>query len=102
MNTKQIIGIAILAGAGFLFYSNYQKQKAAEERLRQLQEQYRNQNIPSNTPDWYKWINLIITLLGTGAQLWEEGGPFYKQGVPDPRTDPAGWAKILSQTRFIP
>lgn len=101
MNFKKILPILIIAGAGWLFYSNMKK-KQEEERLRLEAERFRATNLNNGSNDWYKWIGAVIALFGTVSSLWEPGGIFYKSNVPDPRKDPTGWAKVLSQTRFIP
>lgn len=99
MTTKKIIALGLLAAAGWMFYSNYQKkQKQAE--IEAYNKRYSNQLPPSQTPEWYHYISLIIELYGQAASLWEPGGPFYKTSVPDPRKDPSGWAKVFTQTRF--
>lgn len=100
MRTNKMIGLLIVAGAGFWLFTSYQNKLKREQELLLLQKKYSNSGPPSQTPDWYQWISLIISLYGTAASLWQPGGPFYKTSVPNPATDPAGWAKVFTQTRF--
>lgn len=102
-NTIKYIIIVALAAGGYLFYTK-QQEAAAKKRaeLEELERRYSNQNPPSGSNDWYRWISVIISIFGTVSSLWEIGGPFYNSGIPDPRKDPVGWGKILAQTNFLP
>lgn len=102
MKSNKIIGILIMAGAGFWLYTSYQQRLAREQQLRELQQRYANSIPDSQTPDWYRYIALIISLYGTVSSLWAPGGIFYKSAVPNPQTDPVGWSKILAQLKLNP
>ena len=44
------------------------------------------QNIPAppprNSPNFMQWAQTIVQLYGPIASLWQPGGPFYKEPVP--------------------
>lgn len=101
MTNKKILGIIALAAGAFLLYNNYQKKKDAEEKLRIIQQQYQNRPPPQASNDWYKWISIILSLYKDISSLWDVGGPFYKSNVPNPKTDPSGWAKVLAQIDYF-
>lgn len=71
MNTKNIL--LLLAIYLFTQQSNRQTQYTQPP-----QEPYVPQHqSPAQIPNWVQWAQLIISLYGNVAELWEPGGPFY-------------------------
>jgi predicted negative regulator of RcsB-dependent stress response len=88
-NTKYIIAGGLVLIAGIFGLVSYQRKQQRDEYallLKKIQQKNSTNNyVPQqNTPDWYQWIQYAIGAYGQVSSLWEPGGLFYGNNVPEP------------------